>query len=523
MHKCMKACDKQGASTIVFPAIGTGNLGFPTDVAAHIMVDEVCNYLQQNKCKSLSMVYFIMSMKNLYQAFDSELQERKKTPTRKVTKKVTKSVNTASSGNRFLELRNGITVEIVKGDITLEQTDVIVNTTDEQVSLGSGVGAALARRAGRGLQEACMKVKPSKKKSLREGKVIDTQPGNLQCKCVFHIMFQKHNFVEVVASCIEKAREVNFKSIAFPAVGTGAERFPVEEAAKGMIKGLQNCRASTQMNVRIVLFDDTYKIFIAALDDQQQSRYHRAAKAIGGLVSWGSTPKDEEDEEPMEVDSSNDLELRIYGETQECVKSAEERLYSLINKQFLTEEIEDERIGLLPKSQEIYLQKEARKMQLTFRMDRNLNTIELKGSKECISEMRFKVHAVMNKVEREANREKQAEIMKRTVQWLRQDSDDPDYDSLTNLEIEEKFHASGGKSSYTFKDDVSGEHFTIDFQRMVEIDHTLGGKTCKVRRVTMGKELQDYAIVSKSMKCVHIKDPLVLSIIGPKGAKSLYR
>ena len=520
MHKCMKECDDCGASTIVFPAIGTGNLGFPTDVAAHIMVDEVCNYLQQNECKSLSNVYFIIYMKNMYQMFCSELDKRNKSPFRKVTKKVKVKAKEVAikrkeimpretrgqrhkyqrheyhldipqstlSGGRSLDLVNGITVEIVKGDITLEKTDVIINTTDEQMSLGGGVGAALARRAGRSLQEACVKVKPSKKKGLREGKVIDTNPGNLQCKCVFHIMFQKHNFIEVISTCVKKALELNFQSIAFPAVGTGAERFPVEEAAKCMIKGLQNCPASTQMNVRIVLLHGNYNKFIAALDGQQQPWYHRAAKAIGGLMPWSSTPKDEEDEEPMEVDSSNDLELRIYGETQECVKSAEESLYSLINRQFKTEEIDDVRIGLLQKSQEAVLKMEAKKMQLTFRIDRNLNIIELKGSKESISDMRIKVIEVMNKVEKEDSRKKQAETMKKNVQWKRQESTEVciDYDPLTNLKIEEKYHASGGKSAYTFQDDVSREHFTIDFQRMVEIDHTMGGSKCEVRRVTIG-------------------------------------
>ena len=517
MHKCMKECDRRGASTIVFPAIGTGNLGFPTDIAAHIMVDEVCNYLQQNKCKSLSMVYFIIFMKNMYQTFSGELETRKKqTAFTKVTKKVKKvkrkpqrpqksqkprgsrgrrhehqvelKPQSASSAPGSLDLGNGISVEIVKGDITAEKTDVIVNTTDEHMNLGGGVGAALARRGGRGFQGACSKVKNSKKKGLRDGEVIETKPGDLQCKCVLHMMFQKDNFIDVIGTCIEKAQALKYSSIAFPAIGTGVERFPVEEAAKGMIKGLQKCRASTQMNVRIVLRGDKYHKFLAAVDSQQQQPwYQRAARALGSLVpSWGS-PADKSDEEPMDVDSSNDLELRIYGETHECVRSAEESVYSLINRQFKTEEIEDERIGSLPKDRERHLQREAHKMQLTFRIDRNLNTIELKGSKESISEMKLKVYAVMTNMEKEAIREKQAETMKKTVQWLRQDSNDPDYDPVTNLEIEEKYHASGGKKNYTFKDDVSGEHFTIDFQKMVEIDHTMGGKTCEVRRVTIGK------------------------------------
>ena len=80
MNKCMKECDVRGASTIVFPAIGTGNLGFPAATAAHIMVDEVCNYLEKNKCKALSMVYFIIFLKDMYHTFCGELEKRQQQP-----------------------------------------------------------------------------------------------------------------------------------------------------------------------------------------------------------------------------------------------------------------------------------------------------------------------------------------------------------------------------------------------------------------------------------------------------------
>ena len=293
----MKECDRRGASTIVFPAIGTGNLGFPIDIAARIMVDEVCNYLQKNKCKSLSMVYFIIFMENMYRTFVEELETRNKTeivPTKIATPKKKEKKARGFRGRRYVPapqtevrvdkvatkpnlLENGITVE--------EETDVIVNTTDDQMSLGGGVGAALARRAGKGFEDACKKVKANKKRGLREGKVISTTAGHLRCKCVFHIMFQKHNFVEVVSGCIEKAHKHHYNSVAFPAIGTGTERFPVDEAAKGMIKGLQQCKPPPfQMHVRIVLLEDVYGKFIAALESQQQSWFRRAAKTLGNLV-----------------------------------------------------------------------------------------------------------------------------------------------------------------------------------------------------------------------------------------------
>ena len=520
MNKCMKECDRRGASTIVFPAIGTGNLGFPIDIAARIMVDEVCNYLQKNKCKSLSMVYFIIFMENMYRTFVEELETRNKTemvPTKSATPKKKEKRPRGFRGQRhdvaaqsrfkvdevaakphLLNLANGITVEVAKGDITLEETDVIVNTTDDQMSLGGGVGAALARRAGKGFEDACKKVKANKKRGLREGKVISTTAGHLHCKCVFHIMFQKHNFVEVVSACIEKALENHYKSLAFPAIGTGAERFPVDEAAKGMIKGLQQCKSSPfQMHVRIVLLEEVYRKFIAALESQQQSWFHRAAKTLGSLVPWGHTTSvDDSNEEPMDVDDTEDIELRIYGETQECVKSAEDSIYELINRQFKTEIIDDDRIHLLPPSEEKLLQREARGMQITFRVNRNLSSIEFKGSKEGIAEMRLKVQQRLSKLKEETSLRAQAETMKKTVQWMRQDSNDTDYDLLTNLEIEEKYHASGGKGKYSFKNDV--EDFTIDFQEMAEIDHAMK-KKCKVRRVTIGIVI----IYSQSINILH--------------------
>ena len=159
-----------------------------------------------------------------------------------------------------------------------------------------------------GFEDACKRVKANKKRGLREGKVISTTAGHLRCKCVLHIMFQKH---EVVSGCIEKAHKHHYNSVAFPAIGTGTENFPVDEAAKGMIKGLQQCKPPPfQMHVRIVLLEEVYRKFIAVLESQQQSWFHRAAKTIGNLV-WGQTTSvDDNNEEPMDVEDTEDIELR---------------------------------------------------------------------------------------------------------------------------------------------------------------------------------------------------------------------
>ena len=529
MNKCMRECDKRGASTIVFPAIGTGNLGFPVETAAHIMVDEVCNYLQKNKCKSLSMVYFIIFMGNMYRTFCDGLEQRKKvtgtvpqTPISsskqkksKKTKKKGKSQRGqrgrrleesppdrspqsqyrgqqgTANGDGSLDLGNRITVEILKGDITSEKTDVIVNTTNKEMSLrGGGVSVALAKKAGADLQRACDEIKPKKKQSLVQGKVLDTRSGNLQCKSVFHIVFQKKHIVQIIGSCIERAVELKYSSIAFPGIGTGMEGCPADVAAKEMMKGLQQSNPHHDIHVRIVLFEDkVHRVFRAVVDDLQLTWYQRAGRAVKSLVTWNRENEEyEENEEPIDVDvpgNEEDIELRIFGETEDKVQSAVTSINRLISKQFTTKECEHESIRLLHKNEEKALKLEARKLQLVFRIDRNLNSIELKGSKESISEMTSKIKDALYKAEKEDNRKAQAETVMKTVQWVRQDSSETHYDPVTNLEIEEAY--GNIKPTYEFKNTDSGEHFTINFKQMAEIDHTMQDEKCKVRRVVEGK------------------------------------
>ena len=493
----MGECEKQGTSSIAFPAIGTGNLKFPAATTAHIMVDEICDYLQKNKCKFLHNIY-IMIYKDtaMCRAFSDELEKRKRMELVPMKKKrrlwfsrgqqatplgvppqpeyKTESVAKLGSSHS-LEFENGLTMEIVKGDITLEKTDVIVNTTSQSLSLDAGVSLALVKRAGKVLQDACTAVDPLKKKGLNEGKVVETEAGNLNCKCVFHIRFQRHNFVKVVSSCIERARELKYTSIAFPAIGTGREKYPADAAAENMIKGIKQCSVSSQLHVRVVLFDEqVYSKFVQVLE----TKLTQPATAEVQTSSTSQFDAAYESETLTEYDTMTaEFEIRIFGETKEKVKAAEKCLCELIDKNFKREEVNDKIISLLTERQIRALEMEALTMQLMFQIYRGSNTIELEGNVNRIREIQLKIKDALSKVEK-------AENLMRSVQWKRQDSTgETSYELLWNFEIEENKE----KTRHTFLDDVSGEHFTIDYKNRQEIDHALGDRTRPVKRVLMGK------------------------------------
>jgi len=67
IHEVMKECDRLKASSVAFPALGTGNLGFPDDVVADIMVATVNTYLEQQKGKTcVKKVFFDIFLDNAF-------------------------------------------------------------------------------------------------------------------------------------------------------------------------------------------------------------------------------------------------------------------------------------------------------------------------------------------------------------------------------------------------------------------------------------------------------------------------
>ena len=80
VNKCLKECTKLGVTSIAFPAIGTGNLGYPNDVVARIMIDAISNFLSSHKSSTLNTVYLVTYLIDTYQAFQQELANQKLTP-----------------------------------------------------------------------------------------------------------------------------------------------------------------------------------------------------------------------------------------------------------------------------------------------------------------------------------------------------------------------------------------------------------------------------------------------------------
>jgi O-acetyl-ADP-ribose deacetylase (regulator of RNase III) len=168
----------------------------------------------------------------------------------------------------------GKTLALVQGDITEERTSAIVNAANNALRGGGGVDGAIHRKGGPKIMEECRRIR-----WCDTGKAVITTGGNLPARYVIHTVGPvyrdgKHGEPELLASCyrssMELARRYGIRSLAFPAISTGAYGYPLSEAGrialKTILEELEN-HPGIEL-VRVVLFDErSYRIYSEVLEE----------------------------------------------------------------------------------------------------------------------------------------------------------------------------------------------------------------------------------------------------------------
>ena len=129
-------------------------------------------------------------------------------------------------------------IEEITGDITTADVDAIVNAANQTLLGGSGVDGAIHRAAGPALLEQCRKIPQKNGKRCPTGEARITGAGNLNAKYVIHTVgpvFHQSKQPELdltnaYRSSLQLALEHNCKSIAIPAISTGAFGYPPQSA-----------------------------------------------------------------------------------------------------------------------------------------------------------------------------------------------------------------------------------------------------------------------------------------------------
>ena len=153
------------------------------------------------------------------------------------------------------------TLELVQGNITAQDTEAVVNAANSRLAPGGGVAGAIHRVAGNELWQECKVLG-----GCATGEAKITKGYRLPNKYVIHtvgpIYSGKSDDAKMLKSCyincLKLSDQNKIRSIAFPAISTGAFGYPLLEAAGIALSSIigylkeKNCTIDV---VRLVLYD----------------------------------------------------------------------------------------------------------------------------------------------------------------------------------------------------------------------------------------------------------------------------
>ena len=172
-----------------------------------------------------------------------------------------------------MEIKIGnATLSLAQGDITLEETEAIVNAANSRLAGGGGVDGAIHRAGGPSIMEECRKIGV-----CPTGQAVATTAGRLKARYVIHTVGPVyHGGMKGEASLLKSAYLESLKlasvkkvkSVSFPAISAGAYGYPLADVARIALETtIDYLKEHGDLElVRFVLYDrHTYDVFAEEL------------------------------------------------------------------------------------------------------------------------------------------------------------------------------------------------------------------------------------------------------------------
>ncbi len=129
-------------------------------------------------------------------------------------------------------------VTIMKADITALAVDAIVNAANSKGYLGGGVAGAIKRKGGKEIEDEAVAKGPTP-----VGMACSTTAGRLPCRAVIHAPTMTKpaepssgkNIAAATMAALMLARDLGFRRVAIPGMGTGVGGVPPAEAARTIV------------------------------------------------------------------------------------------------------------------------------------------------------------------------------------------------------------------------------------------------------------------------------------------------
>jgi O-acetyl-ADP-ribose deacetylase len=168
-------------------------------------------------------------------------------------------------------------LEVLRGNITEQRVDAIVNASNPSLLPGTGVCGAVHKAAGHRLAFDCAKLG-----GCPRGEAKLTPGHRLHARYVIHTVGPvwnggNENEAEVLASCyancLRLVSENRLQSVAFPSIATGVYGYPVEKASRIAIRTI--CAYLEKA-------PNIQKVVVVCFTDEDEVEYERAVREVFG-------------------------------------------------------------------------------------------------------------------------------------------------------------------------------------------------------------------------------------------------
>ncbi|XP_070574790.1 protein mono-ADP-ribosyltransferase PARP14-like [Ptychodera flava] len=353
-------------TSIAFPSLGTGYLGFPPQQVAEVMFQEALHFANKHKYSSLKDIRFIVFNAESVDAFQGEIGLYHDVDNDHTISHHASGLQ--SSEGKTHATFGKITLDLKQGDLTKESVDAIVNPVIPNTYEQSQVGIAIIRAGGNDI----MREYERSKHDLSTGPII-TGSGNLRnINNIIHIVCPKaHDLKRSVEKCLSLAENCLMSSVALPAIGSGHFGLSPAESASGIIEGVKHFAITspqTLKTVKVVVFQaEMMSDFAKKLGQiSQDGRPSDGRSRDGNAQTRPSYPQ----QGPPQVT------ITIFADNGGDLAQAEREINKILDEEVITDYIVDDSISKL-KDEEF---KQVKAIGTTSHVDVSMDTVDGSGN-----------------------------------------------------------------------------------------------------------------------------------------------
>ncbi|EGV96420.1 protein mono-ADP-ribosyltransferase PARP14 [Cricetulus griseus] len=444
IRDCLKMAEEQSLQSIGFPAIGTGNLGFPKPEFAKLIISEVLKFSSRN-LKTLQEVQFLLHPKDQdnIKAFSDEFDRRSNgnpsdhSPKAEDTQGYYGSLSSPTLGVHEMNI-GPILFQVATGDITKEVADVIVNSTSNTFNLKSGVSKAILEGAGQNVEAECSVLAQQNKE------YIVTVGGLLKCKSIIHVV--GGNDVKRSVSCVlEESEQRNYTSICLPAIGTGSAQQDPDAVAKAIMDAIeefiQKKAVRSVRKVKVVIFQPhILKIFYDNMEDREGSLPPPQTSMLSKIASiFGFSKNAPPKQNTLFLEKKIEQTVfQVCGADTDSVERTISWIQNLITDEQLSYTSHDECIRDFNEREYKKLNELQERLNIIIDLDKKAPLITVEGISRDVVRARDEIEELIKSIRLAKEKESHADYVSTFVEWQYIDNNVTySFDKMANMELEE--------------------------------------------------------------------------------------